>query len=45
MGQLEQSGFKRMDHPPHSPDLPLVTSFFGDMKESLKGRNFAEEEI
>jgi hypothetical protein len=28
MGQLEQSGFKRTEYPPYSPDLARLTSFF-----------------
>jgi hypothetical protein len=45
MGQLEQSGFKRMEHPTYSPDLAPWDLFgFSYMKEQLKGRSFAEEE-
>jgi histone-lysine N-methyltransferase SETMAR len=44
-GQLEQPGFKRMEHPPYSPDLaPCDFFLLGHMKEQLKGRSFAEEE-
>jgi hypothetical protein len=45
MGQLEQSGSKRIEHPPYGPDLAACDFFpFGYMKEQLKGRSFAEEE-
>jgi hypothetical protein len=45
MEQLEQPGFKRMEHPLYGPDLtPYEFFLFGYMKEQLKERNFAEEE-
>jgi hypothetical protein len=45
MGQLKQSEFKRMGHPPNSPDLsPCDFFLYGTMKGQLKGRNFAEKE-
>jgi hypothetical protein len=45
MGQLAQSGFKRMEHPAYSPDLAACGTFpFGGIKEQLKGRSFAEGE-
>jgi histone-lysine N-methyltransferase SETMAR len=45
MEQLEQSGFKRMEHPPYSPDLaPCDFFLFGYTKELLKRRTFVEEE-
>jgi hypothetical protein len=41
MEQLEQLGFKRMEHPPHNPDLaPRDFSLFGYTKEQLKRRTF-----
>jgi hypothetical protein len=44
-GQLDQSGFTRMEHPAYSPDLaPRDFLFFGHMKEQLKLRSPAEEE-
>jgi hypothetical protein len=45
MGQLEQSGLKRMEHSPSRPDLAPSNFFlFCYMKEQLKGRSFLEEE-
>jgi histone-lysine N-methyltransferase SETMAR len=45
MEQLQHSGFKKMDHPPYSPDLaPSDFFLFGYLKEQLKGRSFSEEE-
>jgi hypothetical protein len=45
MGQLEQSGFKRMGHPPDGPVLAPSDFFLSDyMKAQSKGRNFSEEE-
>jgi hypothetical protein len=45
IGPLEQSEFKRMEHPAYRLDLAACDFFlFGYMKEQLKGRSFAEEE-
>jgi hypothetical protein len=45
MVQLEQSRFKRMEHPPFGPDLAPCDFFpLWDMKQQLKGRSFAEKE-
>jgi hypothetical protein len=41
MGQLEQSGFKRKEHPADGRDLaPCEFLLFGSVKEELKGRSF-----
>jgi hypothetical protein len=45
MGQLEQSGFKRIEYSAYSPNLsPCDFFFFGYMKKQLKGMSFVEEE-
>jgi hypothetical protein len=45
MWQLDQSGFKRMEHPAYSPVLASCDFFpFGHLKGQFKGRSFAEEE-
>jgi transposase len=33
--QMEQSGFKRLEHPPYCPDLADVSSFFLAMHERM----------
>jgi hypothetical protein len=44
-GQLEQSGFIRMEHLSYSPDLaPCDFFLFGYVIEQLKRRRFVEEE-
>jgi hypothetical protein len=42
--KLGASGFRRMKHPPYSPDLaPCDFFLFGYLKERLRGESFAEE--